>query len=410
MEIVVDVGGSPGIDCNGFCTYCYFKKVKEIPPFGCKYCFPFQKGCDYCTRGVREAYTGFKPMQLALHSLSDSIRFRANEIEKITISGGGDVSCYPQLKELVSVLSQLGKPIHLGYTSGKGFNSPDDALFFIEHGVTEVSFTVFSTDPQLRADHMRDPNPEASLQVLKDFSKHCDVYAAIVLIPGVNDGDELWKTLAQLEEMGTKGAILMRFANHREEGLILENGPILKDVKTHTIDEFLCIVRESASRYKMRITGTPLEDPLIGSPFALRNDAHALAQLPQLRKEATLISSKAASSRLAEVFYKLGGSVNVVTVEKDIGCLITIEDLKNLELTDVKETVLIPGRAFVHDPEAQKVLSRDGVGRFVRRGPEMLSYDGEMSIGMTREEVITFEVEQFTELINQINAFGLPIT
>lgn len=410
MEIVADVGGSPGIDCNGFCTYCYFKKVKEIPPFGCKYCFPFQKGCDYCTRGVKEAYSGFKPIQFVLHSLSDSIRFRANEITKITISGGGDVSCYPQLKELVSTLSQLDKPIHLGYTSGKGFNSPDDAHFFIDHGVTEVSFTVFSTDPRLRAEYMRDPNPEASLEVLKDFSKHCDVYAAIVLIPGVNDGEELWKTLSDLQEMGTKGAILMRFANSREEGLILGNGPILQDIKTHTIGEFRAIVGEAASRYAMRITGTPLEDPLIGCPFALRNDEEALAQLPKLRKQATLITSKAAYPRLAEIFAKLGGSVNVVSVDKDVGCLITIEDLKSLELADVKETVLIPGRAFVHDPEAKAVFSRDGVDRFVRRGPEMLSYDGEMSIGMTREAVIAFEVEQFTELINQINALGLPIT
>lgn len=408
MEIVADVGGSPGIDCNGFCTYCYFKKVKEIPPFGCKHCFPFQKGCDYCTRGVKESYSGFKPIQFVLHSLSDTFRFRSNEITKITISGGGDVSCYPQLRELVSMLSQLQRPIHLGYTSGKGFNSPDDARFFIEHGVKEVSFTVFSTDPKLRGEYMRDPNPEASLEVLKDFSKHCDVYAAIVLLPGINDGEELWKTLSDLQEMGTKGAILMRFANSREEGLILGNGPILQNVKTHSIDEFIGIVKEAASRYDIRITGTPLEDPLIGCPFALLNDEGALAQLPQIRKQATLISSKAASPRLAEIFTKLGGSVNVVSVDKDIGCLITIEDLKNLELADVKETVLIPGRAFVHDPEAKTVLSRDGVDRFVRRGPDMLSYDGEMSIGMTREEVIAFEVEQFTELINQINAFGLP--
>jgi NifB/MoaA-like Fe-S oxidoreductase len=179
-------------------------------------------------------------------------------------------------------------------------------------------------------------------------------------------------------------------------------------VTTHTIHEFLSIIREAASRYKIRITGTPLEDPLIGCPFALRNDEQALGQLPIIRKQATLITSKAAASRLADIFAKLGGTVNVVPVDKDIGCLITIEDLKNLELTDVKETVLIPGRAFVHDPEAKAALSRDGVDRFVRRGPEMLSYDGEMSIGMTREAVIAFEVEQFTELINQINAFGLP--
>jgi methanogenesis marker radical SAM protein len=381
-----------------------------VKPFGCKYCFPFQKGCDYCIRSVKEAYNGFKPLQLVLHSLSDCIRFRTNDIEKITVSGGGDISCYPHLRELVSILSQLEKPIHLGYTSGKGFNSPDDAQFYINHGVKEVSFTVFSTNPQLRADYMRDPDPIASLKVLKDFCKHCDVYAAIVLIPGVNDKEELWKTLADLEQMGTKGSILMRFANSREEGLILDNGPILHNIKTHSIEDFLSIVREAASKYTMRITGTPLEDPLIGCPFALRNDEEALSQLPKIRKQATIITSKVASSRLREIFSKLGDSVNIVAVDKDIGCLITIEDLKNIKLSDVKETVLIPGRAFVHDPEAKAVLSRDGVDRFVRRGPEMLSYDGEMSIGMSKEEVIKFEIEQFTELINQINAFGLPIT
>ena len=30
MQIVADVGGTPGKDCNGFCKYCYFRKVKEI--------------------------------------------------------------------------------------------------------------------------------------------------------------------------------------------------------------------------------------------------------------------------------------------------------------------------------------------------------------------------------------------
>lgn len=409
MEITADVGGNPGIDCKGFCTYCYFKKVKENPPFGCKYCFPFKKGCDYCTRGVREAYSSFKPGQYVFQELYQRLMM-GGDIEKITISGGGDVSCYPDLKELVANLAQFGLPIHLGYTSGKGFDKGDEAEFFIEYGVTEVSFTVFATDPALRKEYMRDPEPEASLEVLRQFCKQCDVYAAIVLIPGVNDGDVLDKTLTDLVEMGAKGAILMRFANRTEEGLILNNAPVMDGIETHTIEEFVQIVRDADAKYNIRITGTPLEDPLIGSPYAIRNEEEALGKLPEVRKDATVLSSRASKERLQEIFTKIGSPVNVVAVEKDIGCLITIEDLERLDLNNVKETVIIPGRAFVYDAEATKVLSRDGVSRFVRRGPEMLTYDGEMSIGHSKEEVLEFEIEQFTELINEINAIGLPIT
>ncbi|MGP8336869.1 MAG: methyl coenzyme M reductase-arginine methyltransferase Mmp10 [Methanosarcinaceae archaeon] len=411
MEVVADIGGSPGVDCRGFCKYCYFKKVKDISALGCKYCLPFTKGCNYCTRGVKESYPGFKPVQVVMQEVAQTVHFISGEVEKFTISGGGDVSCYPQLKELVSYLSsQFGKPIHLGYTSGKGFNNNDDAHFFIDNGVTEVSFTVFATDPELRDKYMHDPEPEASLQVLRDFCAHCEVYTAIVLIPGVNDGDVLEQTLDDLEEMGAKGAILMRFANTREQGLILGNAPVIDGIVSHTVEEFEQIVHDSAARHSFRITGTPLEDPLIGSPFAIRNNSDALAKLPELTKEATIITSSTAAPRLREIFEKLGGSVNIVPVDKDVGCLITIGDIKALDLSDVKDTVIIPGRAFVHDPELKEVLSRDGIDRFVRRGEETLTVDGEMSIGMTKEEVLELEINKFTELINQINAIGLPIT
>jgi NifB/MoaA-like Fe-S oxidoreductase len=141
---------------------------------------------------------------MVLEETARKLYFVSGEIEKFTISGGGDLSCYPELKNLVAFLSQFKVPIHLGYTSGKGFSKPDDALFYIENGVKEVSFTVFATDPGLRAEYMKDPEPEASLNVLRDFCAHCDVYGAIVLIPGINDGEILDKTLNDLETMGAK--------------------------------------------------------------------------------------------------------------------------------------------------------------------------------------------------------------
>jgi len=134
----------------------------------------------------------------------------------------------------------------------------------------------------------------------------------------------------------------------------------------------------------------------------------ALSQLPVITKEATVLTSRVAKPRLEKVLQFKNDYVNVVEVNKDIGCLITIDDIKALDLSTVKETVFIPGRAFVHDTELKEVLSRDGVDRLIRRGPDRLTVDGEMSISMTKEEVIQFEISAFSELIDHINAIGLP--
>jgi methanogenesis marker radical SAM protein len=406
VEVLADVGGIPGKDCRGFCKYCYFRLAKDVPAFGCKYCMPFQKGCDYCTRSVKEQYAmGFKPLMMVASEVQNSLMFTRN-VDKITVSGGGDVSCYPQLKELVQFLGQFGVPIHLGYTSGKGFEGAGDADFFIENGVTEVTFTVFSADPKKRKEYMNDRHPEESLEALRRFCKHCDVYAASVLIPGVNDGEDLKKTCDLLQKWGVKGVILMRFANSEEQGLILANAPLIKGVKSHTIKEFEDIVHDVAARYKFRVTGTPLGDPEIGSPFAIRGHPKLLKKLPAVTKEATLITGEIAAPMLTEIFDKLGGTVNVVPVKKEIACLMTIDDVKALDLKDVKDTVLFPGRAFVWDREMDEVLTADGVDRLVRRGPDRLTADGEMTIGMKKEEVLQFELEAFTELIGMINAYG----
>ena len=63
---------------------------------------------------------------------------------------------------------------------------------------------------------------------------------------------------------------------------------------------------------------------------------------------------------------------------------------------------------MVHDKETEEVLSADGIERFVRRGPDRLTADGEMTICMKKAEIIDFEIEAFTELIELINAIGLP--
>ncbi|WNY27680.1 methyl coenzyme M reductase-arginine methyltransferase Mmp10 [Methanolapillus ohkumae] len=412
MDILVDVGGNPGTDCRGFCRYCYFKKVKDTEPLGCKYCLPFKKGCDYCTRSVRESYSGFKPLRQVLDETAQKLtRMNSEDIHGFMITGGGDVSCYPDFYALLSFLSEFELPVKIGYTSGKGFLGKE-APVLLQSGVSEVNFTLFSSDPMLRREYMGDPEPEMSLLVFEELCAGCDVYAAIVLVPGVNDGAVLKKTLSWLEKTGAKGALLMRFANKYENGLILRNEPVIPGVVSHSIEEFSQIVREAAQNHpNLRISGTPLLDSKLDSPFTIRNDPASLSKLPKITKEATIITGNAAAPLLADIFEKLGGLVNVVAVDKDIGCLITMEDFKKLSPADmrkIKETVFIPGRAFVHDRELKEWMESDGVSRIVRRGPDTLSVDGEMSPGMTREDVLDFEILAFSELIGQINSLGLP--
>jgi methanogenesis marker radical SAM protein len=199
----------------------------------------------------------------------------------------------------------------------------------------------------------------------------------------------------------------MRFANTREQGLILGNAPIIPGITPHSVEEFQNIVTQTAKRHRLRVTGTPLWDPLTGAPFALARHPKRVSSLPALRRSATIITSGVALPLLTAIFKQMGEKVNVVATSKDVGCLITIEDFMNLDLSQVKDTVIIPGRTLAHEKEIKKALSRDGRDRIVARGPDRLTVDGEMSISMTEEEVLDLEMEAFGELVEAINALGI---
>ncbi len=405
-HLTVDIGGRPGLDCRGFCSYCYFRHVQGATSFGCRYCLPFRKGCDYCTRGVREQYRGFKDLRTVADDVLAQLQIADRELSRITVSGGGDPSCYPRFCDLIELLSSTEVPLHIGYTSGKGFDDPAIADFLIDCGLSEVSFTVFASDADLRRRWMHDPTPEASLAVLERLCEAIDVYAAAVVLPGVNDGETLARTCEWLDERGAKGLILMRFANSTDQGLILGNAPILPDQPVHSVEEFRGMVTEMNSRFEMKISGTPLWDPGIGSPFAILHEPDLLKKLPRVRKRATVITGSVAAPFIRRILEIRGSRSRVVPTEKEIACLITIDDLRDLDLRDLEEVVIIPGRAFVHDAEAQQVLSADGICRDVVRGPETLTADGETSMGMTKNQVLEKELEGFSALINTINLYG----
>lgn len=405
-QLTVDIGGSPGINCRGFCEYCYFKKVKGVQPLGCRYCLPFKKGCDYCTRGIREEYAGFKDLKTIAEETLANLQTRQGEIERITISGGGDPSCYPRFRELIELLGSMEAPLHIGYTSGKGWDDPGIADLLIDNGLSEISFTVFAADPVLRKKYMHDPTPEVSLKILEQLCKKVEVYAATVVLPGVNDGKILEETCRWLQDRGAKGLILMRFANAAEQGLILGNGPVLEKQRVQSVESFRDMITDLRKKFSMKISGTPLWDPEIGSPFAIRFERDLLAKLPRVTKRASVISGSIAAPFIDMILSACGSEVPVIPAKKEIACLITTDDLQAIDLKSLESVVIIPGRAFVHDTEAEKILSRDGIARTVVRGPEMLTADAETSMGMTRNDVLAMEMDGFRDLILTINRYG----
>ncbi len=408
-QLTVDIGGSPGKNCRGFCEYCYFKKVKGVQPLGCRYCLPFKKGCDYCTRGIREDYTGFKDLRTIADETLANLGMKEGDIERVTISGGGDPSCYPRFRELIELLGSMEAPLHIGYTSGKGWDDPSVADLLIENGLTEISFTVFATDPALRKRYMHDPTPEVSLGILERLCREPEisVYAAAVILPGVNDGKVLEDTCRWLEDRGAKGIILMRFANTMEQGLILGNGPVMPGQEIQSAESFRDTITDLRRKFRMKISGTPLWDPEIGSPFAIRHEPALLAKLPRITRRASVISGSIAAPFIDAILTACGSTVPVVPVKKEIACLMTADDLRSLDLRNLEPVVIIPGRAFIHDAEAEKILSADGIPRTVLRGPEMLTADAETSMGMTRNEVLAMEMDGFMSLIQIITQNGV---
>ncbi len=413
MQIIADVGGIPGKDCKGFCKYCYFRKVKEQDPLGCRYCTPGTVGCESCTTGIREVKNEFIHPFMVIGSVQNSLMMGdiKDKNLKVNISGGGDVSCYPHLMEVASAFNQFNLPMHLGYTSGKGIENSKMAEELISLGVDEVTFTVFSTDQKMRKEWVGDTTNGESLNALKLFCESTEVHAASVIVPGVNDGEKLYETCSTLEDWGAKAFILMRFANFRNQGLILGNEPILDAVTPHSLEEFEKLVRKINKEFNFRVTGTPLCDPENDTPFALSKEKNSkyLDILTDVTSEATILTSSIAAPFIEKIIKRINADdlVNVVSVDQDIGCLITQRDLEEVDLKDLKETVLIPGRALVHDKMAHDILSMDGIDRIVTRGPDKLSVDGEMSGTLSREDVLKKELIAFEDLLEAINFFGV---
>jgi len=83
-----------------------------------------------------------------------------------------------------------------------------------------------------------------------------------------------------------------------------------------------------------------------------------------------VITGAVAGPYLRSIFQRIAPNVNVVSTEKEDRVSHHARRHSELNLADMNETVIIPGRAMVHDQGRYCALRADGVYRIVRRGPE----------------------------------------
>lgn len=414
MQIPVVVGGTPGRDCGGFCKFCYFKgvdynKLDKIS-LGCRYCPPDRIGCDHCHEVINDIKNGFRPVSRVLSHLENVLRWHEflgtlkNDDLKFVTASWADIIYYPQLPQLISTLKDWGSQIHLGYTSGKGIKDEKMAEGLLSMDIDELNFSVFSMDPEMRRKWMGDKTPQESLNALKLFCENIEVNVSVLVIPGVIDEEEIFNTCSILEEWGIKSFMLNRFANFKNQGLILNDQDVIEGITPQPYEEFLELIGRVSDEFSFKVLGTPFNDPEKNVPYAIskKENINYLGRLPPITKDATIITSKLSFKPLKKIFETIARDrVNVVAADKEIGDLITHEDLALLDLNEIKDRVIIPGGALVHDNVVREILNKDGKKRSVVRGPGWLFfYDFEQ---LSKEDVINYELKAFKTLINKIN-------
>jgi len=413
MEIMANVGGTPGKDCGGFCEYCYFKTldIKKLENITCRYCPPHQKGCIHCNN-LKQMLNGFRNPYEVLIDFQKNLIMQSSlgmlnfKDLKIVVGSMGDITFYPSLKELIYKLKQFGLPIHLGYTTGKGIKNEKMIYELLNLNIDSISFSVFSCNPEIRRRWMHDKSPELSLKAVEIFCESIDVHASTVVIPGVTDLQELLNTGNILEEWGVKTLILDRFGNFQSQGNILNNRPIIDGIFPHSYEEFQDIVLTLHNEFNFRVLGLPLFYPENDIPFILSKSKNKfyLRNLPDITSEATIITGKYAEKYLKKIFNYIDENnfVNIIAVNKEIGDLITPDDLHSLNLKKVKNKVIIPGNAMMRDDQAVKILNKHGTKKVIR-GPDSLTPIDEQDV-INKERAIDFELRAFTNLINIINS------
>lgn len=416
MIVHSELWGRPGLDCGGFCEFCFYKNVDltKLQPTGCVNCSTEEIGCDYCWglvnrikndfKNIRDVYFELqnKLMQMELWGILD------REDPELVITSGADIFYYPNLYLLISIIKEYGFHLHLAYTGGKAIKD-GMAEEIISKGVDEIGYSVFSTDPSMRWKWMNDKSPEESIQGLKLFCESIDINASAIVIPGINEEEQILRTCVDLENWGVKSFSLRRFANLRNQGLIFNKKKIMDDVYTQSFEEYQRLVRKISDEFNFKVLSFPFYDPKKDFPFALSHQKNRgyLARLPSIKSKSTIITSKLAFNYIKNIFNVIDESnqVNIIGLDKEIADLITEEDLKSVELKQLNEKIIIPQGALVHNKQAEKILSKDGKPKKITRGPKLLTHPYYEGLDLSKDQIIEYELKSFNQLIDVINGF-----
>ena len=228
--------------------------------------------------------------------------------------------------------------------------------------------SVHTTNPELRVKMLRNPNAGKALDNLQWFRKNkIPFHAQIVLCPGINDGDELERTLSDLEKL--KNTVLsiaivpVGITKFREENLRQVDKECAKRTieiasrykKACCSDEFFLIAEEEIPPAKYYGKFSQLDDG-VGSLRFLAEDFKKLDFPKEIsnQKKILFATSVAAYRTVEKIGEELSKQVKNLTVEtvavqsnywgKDITVagLITTDDL----IRDVKDkdcdVVVIP--------------------------------------------------------------------
>ncbi len=178
-------------------------------------------------------------------------------------------------------------------------------------------------------------------------------------------------------------------------------------INPQSYEEYQQLVRKVSDEFSFKVLSFPFYDHKKDFPFAIskmKNRKH-LTELPPIKSEATILTSKLAAPFIEKIFNVIDefNLVNIISLNKDIADLITMEDLESVDLTELERKIIIPRGALVHDKQAEKTLCRDGVSRKIIRGPKLLTHPYYEGIEFNETELINYELKSFKELINKIN-------
>jgi putative radical SAM enzyme (TIGR03279 family) len=139
----------------------------------------------------------------------------------------------------------------------------------LEESLSPLYVSIHTTNPQLRADMLRNPRGATSLRWLRALlDAGVEVHGQVVVCPGVNDGDELIRTLDDVltdyPRLATVSLVPLGISSYSTES----------DMRSHTPSEARAVV-SLAQRYQA------LSEELLGRPVIFASDEfYLIAGLP----------------------------------------------------------------------------------------------------------------------------------